>query len=166
MAASRRAASRNVDAKTRADPQFADFRVEDSPFYLIARTNGRYVLDMERQLKRIGMDLPRWRTLMIVHEHEVLSISEIADYAVMRLSTMTRVAQKLEKEGLVHLSVRESDARKTDVTLSPEGEEAVKRVRRVASRIYQQAFHDFTAREIQQLNETLRRVFDNLTPQA
>jgi hypothetical protein len=26
--------------------------------------------------------------------------------------------------------------------------------------------HDFTAREIQQLNEILRRVFDNLTPQA
>ncbi len=152
------------DAKTRGDPEFARFRVEDSPFYLIARTNGRYVLDMERALKRIGMDLPRWRTLMLVHERNPSSISEIAERAVMRLSTMTKVAQRLEKEGLVKLATRKTDGRKTDVHITGKGEDGVVQVRRVASRIYGMAFHNFSADDVAALNELLRRVFNNLAP--
>ena len=151
-----------LDAKKRGDPAHPEFRIADWPFYLIARTAGRYEMDMESGLRRIGMDLPSWRGLMLLHESSPSSISEMAERAVMRLSTMTRVAQRLEKRGLVKLVRRASDARVTDVYITPAGEEVVEQVRSVASRIYQSAFKDLDASEIHSLNELLRRVFSNL----
>lgn len=82
----------------------------------------------------------------------------------MRLSTMTKVAQRLEKEGLVKLATCKTDGRKTDVHITAKGEDGVVQVRRVASRIYGMAFHNFSADDVAVLNELLRRVFNNLAP--
>ena len=153
---------RSADAKLLADPAYENFLLDDSPFYLIARTSGRYSIDMQRILKSVGMDIPRWRALMILREANPSSVSEIAERAVIKLSTVTRMVQRLEKQGLVRLSSRKSDARKTDVTLTPKGHAAVERVRECASRIYRLAFHDFSAAEIRSLNALLRRAFANL----
>lgn len=150
------------DAKELADPGSPDFRVDQWPFYLIARTASRYEMDMESALRRIGMDVPSWRALMLLHERNPSSVSEIATQAVLRLSTMTRVVQRLEKQGLVRIARRPADARVTDVYITPEGERAVEQVRAIASRIYQSAFKDLSAADIETLNGLLRRVFDNL----
>jgi DNA-binding MarR family transcriptional regulator len=99
---------------------------------------------------------------MFVHEANPSSVSEIADRAVMRLSTMTRVVQRLEKRGLVKLARREGDARVTEVYITPAGERVVAQIRLVASHIYHLAFRDLDAREIATLNELLRRVLRNL----
>ena len=149
-------------AKKRGDPLSPDFRIADWPFYLIARTAGRYELDMEHALRRIGMDLPSWRALMFLHESSPSSVSEIAERAVMRLSTMTRVVQRLEKRALVKLARREADARVTDVHITSQGEKIVEQVRAVASRIYHAAFSDLEDADIEMLNGLLRRVFANL----
>jgi len=151
-----------ADAKLRGDPAFPGFRIADWPFYLIARTAGRYALDMEQGLRRLNLDLASWRGLMLVHETNPSSVSEMADRAVMRLSTMTRVVQRLEKRGLVKLARRQSDARVTEVYITPAGERTVEQIRVVASHIYGVAFRDFDAAQVTQLNELLRRVFNNL----
>jgi len=150
------------DAKRRGDPGFADFRIADSPFYLLARTMGRYSIDMENALHAIDMDLPSWRALMIVAENNPSSVSEIADRAVMRLSTMTRVVQRLERSGLLKVKRRKGDARVTEVYINSKGVRAARQVRDIASRFYNLAFHDFDAMEIDRLNGLLRRVFGNL----
>jgi MarR family transcriptional regulator, organic hydroperoxide resistance regulator len=150
------------DAKRRGDPANPEFRIVDWPFYLIARTARRYEMDMDHALRRIDMDVPSWRAVMLLHERSPSSVSEVAEHAVMRLSTMTRVVQRLEKRGLVTLARRAADARVTDVHITPSGEKVVAQVRAIASRIYQSAFRDFDAGEIQALNTLLRRVFGNL----
>jgi len=161
----RRSSRKKADAKLRGDPGFADFKIEASPFYLIARTAGRYAIDMENALRVIDMDLASWRALMIVSEDNPSGVSEIADRAVMRLSTMTRVVQRLNKRGLLKVSRRRGDARVTEAYITPAGERAVSHVREVASRLYKIAFHDLTASEIETLNSLLRRIFANLSLQ-
>jgi DNA-binding MarR family transcriptional regulator len=151
-----------TDAKLRGDPANPDFKVAEWPFYLIARTARRYEMDMEEALRRIDMDVPSWRAIMLVHEQNPSSVSEIADRAVTRLSTMTRVIQRLEKRGLVKLDTRAADARVTEVFITPHGEEIVEQVRAVASRIYQSVFKDMSATEIETLNSLLLRVFNSL----
>lgn len=150
------------DAKALGDPAYAKFLLDDSPFYLIARTSGRYAIDMQRILKSVGMDIPRWRALMVLRERNPSSVSEIAERTVIQLSTVTRVVQRLEKQGLVRLASRKTDGRKTDVTLTEKGQVAVEHVRHCASRIYRLAFYDFSAEEIAMLNALLRRAFANL----
>ena len=161
-AARSRSAAGELDAKTRGDPAHPQFRIVDWPFYLIARTARRYEMDMEQALQRIDMDVPSWRAIMLLHEHSPSSVSEIAEHAVIRLSTMTRVVQRLEKRGLVTLARRAADARVTDVHITSSGEQVVEQLRAVASRIYQAAFKDFDAADIETLNSLLRRVFGNL----
>jgi len=151
-----------IDAKRRGDPAFADFRIADSPFYLLARTTARYSIDMENALRTIDMDLPSWRTLMILSESNPSSVSEIADRAVIRLSTMTRVVQRLEKRGLLKVKRRKGDARVTEVYINPQGLRAARQVRDIASRLYNLAFHDFAPAEVDALNALLRRAFGNL----
>jgi MarR family transcriptional regulator, organic hydroperoxide resistance regulator len=151
-----------TNAKLRGDPAHRDFKIADWPFYLITRTARRYEMDMEQALRRIDMDVPSWRAIMLVHEHSPSSVSEIAERAVIRLSTMTRVVQRLAKRGLVKLDTRAADARVTDVFITAEGEKTVEQVRTVASRIYQSAFKDMDASEIETLNGLLLRVFNSL----
>ena len=160
--ASRSRAPRRRGLRSRADPGHPAFRIADSPFYLIARTAGRYALEMETALRRIGMDLLSWRALMIVHERNPSSVSEIAERAVVRLSTMTRVVQRLQRRGLARVAPRPGDARVTEVHLTAAGGLAVERVRAIASRIYRLAFQDFSEAELAALNALLRRVFANL----
>jgi DNA-binding MarR family transcriptional regulator len=155
----------SIDAKRRGNPGFADFRIADSPFYLLARTMGRYSIDMENALHAIDMDLPSWRALMIVAETNPSSVSEIADRAVMRLSTMTRVVQRLERRELLKVKRRKGDARVTEVYINSKGARAARQVRDIASRFYNLAFHDFDAAEIDALNGLVRRVFGNLALQ-
>lgn len=151
-----------ADAKRRADPGFPDFALADSPFYLLVRTAGQYELAMANALRAIGKDLPSWRALMIVHEHSPTSVSEIAAESVTRLSTMTRVIQRLEKQGLVKLARSDADARVTEVSITASGERAALRVREVASQIFSSAFGDSTAAEIASLNQMLRRLHAKL----
>ena len=92
------------NAKLRGDPAHPAFRIADWPFYLIARTARRYEMDMEQALRRLDMDLPSWRAMMLLHECSPSGVSEMAERAVSRLSTMTRVVQRLEKRGLVTVS--------------------------------------------------------------
>ena len=65
------------DALHRADPAGPNFKLADSPLYWLARVAGRYRLDMDMVLKPIGMDVPRWRVLAILTEHEPASVTEV-----------------------------------------------------------------------------------------
>lgn len=157
-----RPGARAAAAKRRGDPASAGFLLRHSPFFLLSRASNRYVLDMEAVLKTIGMDVPGWRTLMIVREREPSSVSEIADLACMRLSTMTRVVQRLVRQRLARVERRAADGRKTDVYLTPAGRRACEDVRRIASRVYARAFADFEDRDVAQLCRLLGRAHANL----
>jgi DNA-binding MarR family transcriptional regulator len=151
-----------ADARLRGDPAFADFRLEHSPLYLLVRAAGRYSLDMGNALKTSGMDLLSWRALMTVNETSPSSVSEIAEQSVTRLSTMTRVVQRLERKKMVRLSRRPSDARVTEVRLTERGTQALESVRGIASQIYNQAVGQLTAAQIETLNALMRQIFVNL----
>ncbi|MEM7281663.1 MAG: MarR family transcriptional regulator [Pseudomonadota bacterium] len=150
-------------AKQAADPLTPVYKIEDSPFYQVARLNGRYMFGMEKALKAVGMDIPRWRVLMILNDKSPSSISEISDRSFTRLSTMTRVAQRMAKDGYLELRTADEDARITKAFITKKGEDAVKVIREVASRVFNVAFTDFSDQEITQLNKFLTRAFHNLS---
>ncbi|MCP5179959.1 MAG: MarR family transcriptional regulator [Pseudomonadales bacterium] len=158
MASTARNTPRVRGARKRADPSASDFLLANSPFYLMAQTNGRYMLAMERSLKAVGMDLPRWRVLMVLHEKSPSTVSEIASRSAMKLSTMTKVAQRLAREGFVELSANRQDARSTDVHLTAKGAEAVTTIRLAASRVFQRATGEFSDADIATLNHLLLRL--------
>lgn len=153
---------RTDNALVRGDPASAGFRLEDSPFFLMNRAASAYALAMERALRAIGADIPRWRVLMLAYERGPISVGSIAEHAVIKLSTTTKVVQRLRDDGLLKLHRSRRDARVTEVTLTRAGQRAVALVRTAASGIYRRAFHDSSASEIRTLNGLLARVHRNL----
>lgn len=153
---------RHNDAKSRGDPAAAGFRLDDSPFFLMNTTAGVYGLAMERALRAVGTDIPRWRVLMLAHERGPLGVGEIAEHGVLKLSTATKVVQRLRDEGLVKLQRSKSDARVTEVEVTAAGRRAVAVIRQVASQLYQSAFRGVDAAQIEALNATLQCVQRNL----
>lgn len=153
--------SRESNPLQLADPAHPDFLLAGSPLYWLARASGHYRLAMDMALKPIGMDVPRWRVLAILSEHEPASVSELCEHAVIRLSTMTRIVQRLAEAGLVSTCQREADGRVTEVSLTDPGREAAAQVHKQASRIFRQGFEGFSAKEVMALNEMLKRLFDN-----
>jgi len=151
-------------AKELANPSDPGFRLENSPFYALSQVNGKYTRAMEQSLKAVGMDLPRWRVLMVLHEYNPSTISEISRRSVMKLSTMTKVAQRLEKEGYVKLVANQTDRRVTDVFLLTKGDEAVKTIRRIASSVYSQATNELTDAELTTLIRLLNKLDGALAP--
>lgn len=146
----------------RADPSEADFQLADSPFYWLARVAGRYQLEMEDVLKAVGMDVPRWRVLVILQESQPASISQICERAVVKMSTMTRIVQRLAAAGLVVARPYHADARVTEVLLTEAGNSAAQLVRTQAGHIYRKAFAEMSGRECEQLTAILRQLFVNL----
>ena len=139
-----------------------DFRMEDWPFYWLTRFTGRYLQQMELALKPLGLDVPRWRVLMSLHNKDTLSVSEIADHSIIKLPTMTKIIQRMQVDNLVLCRPSETDGRVTAVSLTPSGKLAAEQALAAANRIYRYAFEDITPEEITMLNALLRKVTGNI----
>ena len=117
---------------------------------------------MDTHLKRVGMDMSRWRVLAILHEENCAPMSRIAELAVFRISTTTKLIYRMENEGLVSTAVSEQDGRVTEVRLSDKGRQSFADVRSIASLIFERAFHDCDDQEIQLLLSLCRKLYHNL----
>ena len=54
---------------SRYNPASEHFKKEEFPFYWLTRVNGRYSMAMEKALKKIDLDVPRYRILFTLDNH-------------------------------------------------------------------------------------------------
>lgn len=144
------------------DPTGSAFNMEEWPFYWLTRFTGRYIRQMELVLKPIGLDVPRWRVLMTLRNKEVLSVSEIADHAIVKLPTMTKIVQRMQAEGLVECRQSAADGRVTQVLLTAAGATAGQKAWEAANKIYERAFEDLSKKDVATLNKLLRTITRSL----
>ncbi|WP_335645213.1 MarR family winged helix-turn-helix transcriptional regulator [Azospirillum humicireducens] len=145
------------------DQAFSKKRMRrDWPFYWISRVNGRYVQVLEKRLKPLNLDMPRWRVLMCLYEDEHQSISEIAEASVLKLNTATKIVQRMVADGLVTTRVRPTDGRATDVGLTPYGDRMRQLAMAEADGILAASFVNISSEEMAALNGLLEKVFDRL----
>ena len=150
------------DNRILGDPGTPAFQVDRYPFYLVNRLTSRYNASLEPTLREIHLDNPRWRVLMILCERGALGVRDIADAAVIPLSTMTRIIQRMAGAELVVLSVSGDDARVTLVSLTTIGDSKLEQARVVASQLYLRVIRGLTARDADRLVDLLGRLYRNL----
>lgn len=148
--------------KKTGHPASQSFELEKYPFFLMAQAWSTYSDVMSSVLKSIDMDPPRWRVLMILGDSSPCSVSGIADKAVMKLPTITRIVQRMQEEDLVRCAPRAQDNRVTEVFLTGQGRDALRQVKKVAGNIFERAFDGLENTEINQLNSVLRHIQKNL----
>lgn len=147
---------------SRYNPASEDFKKEEFPFYWLARLHGRYSMAMEKALKKIDMDIPRWRILFILKENGESSISEISIHAIAKLSTITKIVYRMKADGLVETNTSASDGRVTQVSLTDVGRHTIEEIQVGTSDIFRTSFKGLTEAQITKLNSTLEKIFNNL----
>jgi len=148
--------------RSRYDPASEDFRKEEFPFYWLARVHGRYTQTMERLLKKVDLDVPRWRVLWILAENGESSISEISTHAIAKLSTITKIVYRMKDDGLVDTGTSAEDGRVTQVRITEAGHAAIARMQGITGELFKRSFAGLTEAQIQRLNRLLETVFHNL----
>ena len=144
------------------DPGSSSFRLSDFLFYRLNRLLGRYAFVMDSVLKPLSLDQPRWRVLMVLGAQGTCRVSDIAELAIMKLSTITRIVQRMHRDGLVEVIRRPTDNRVTEVSLTEKGHSLHTKVKTVASRVFQQAISGLSMTEISLINDLAQTLHDNL----
>lgn len=132
------------------------------PFYWVSRVNARYIQALEKRLKPMGIDMPRWRVLISLYEEEFLSVSEISEFSTMRLNTTTKVVQRMIADDLVFTRVSPRDGRVTEVCLTAKGDALRSRGLEEANKVLALGFVNISLDEMAMLNKTLEKVFNQL----
>ena len=138
------------------------FRKADWPFYWITQVSARYYQLVEKSLKPMGLDVAQWRVLMSLYEGDALSISEIAEFCIIKLNTTTKIIQRMAAEGLVTCRPRKTDGRVTEVLITDKGNRLRREGRSVANGIFERSFASLGGEDIHKLNHMLEQVFHNL----
>ncbi|MDO6804289.1 MarR family transcriptional regulator, partial [Wenyingzhuangia sp. 1_MG-2023] len=116
----------------------------------------------EKALKKIKLDIPRWRILFILKEEGTSSISEIAIHAVAKLPTVTKTVYRMKDDGLVDTRQKCDDGRVTEVTITEEGRQAIENIQLVTHDLFRESFKGMSEAQIQRLNKLLETLFHNL----
>jgi len=145
-----------------ADPGNPDFQVGKYPFYLLNRLVSRYNGVIEPRLRAIGLDIAYWRVLMILGERSPRGVRDIADAAVIPLSTMTRIVQRMAAAGFVALHPSADDARVTLVSLLSLGEGKLADARKATAPIYARVVRDLSTDDFDRLIGLLGQLYVNL----
>lgn len=132
------------------------------PFYWVARLEALYALEMEKTLKKIGMNASRWRVCLLLRAHEELSISDSAQRALGKIPTITKMVYLMEREGLVNVQISTTDARVRMVSLTAEGSQKVADALKTTNPLFKATFDGLSDSDIEVLNHLMRRLFDNL----
>ncbi|MGE0581340.1 MAG: MarR family winged helix-turn-helix transcriptional regulator [Steroidobacteraceae bacterium] len=150
------------DLRKLGDPGSRDFHLEAYPFYLLNRAVSRYNVVIEAQLRRIAIDIPTWRVLMILGEAEPRAIAQVAKCAVINISTMARIVDRMFQAHLVQVLPSSADGRVTRLALTALGRRKLAAARKVTAPVYRQLIEGFSARSFGQLLAHLNRLHDNL----
>ncbi|WMS42475.1 MarR family winged helix-turn-helix transcriptional regulator [Acuticoccus sp. MNP-M23] len=106
------------------EPALADVGLDAFAPYLINRISARYNADMAAILKEHGLTTAKMRALAVLRVHPGLTVNELAVYAVMEQSTMSRTLDAMEVAGLVERNLRPDDGRVREVALTEAGSAA------------------------------------------
>ncbi|MXO67048.1 MarR family winged helix-turn-helix transcriptional regulator [Altericroceibacterium endophyticum] len=150
------------DLRPFGDPGSDDFRVDAYPFYLLNRASSRYNIVIEGLLRPIGIDIPAWRVLMILGEEEPLPIGQVAKSAVINLSTMMRIVERMQKAGLVETRVSAADRRVTELLLTDLGREKLSEARKATAPIYRKLIRGISAADFRKMLKLLDKLHENL----
>jgi DNA-binding MarR family transcriptional regulator len=150
------------DPRRLGDPGAAAFQVEKYPFYLLNRLVSRYNVVIAARLRTIGLDIPYWRVLMVLGQESPRSVGQIAEAAVIPVSTMTRIVQRMAVAGLVASTPLERDARVIEVSLTADGRGKLGEAREITAPIYAGVIQGFSVEQFEALTSSLNALYDNL----
>ena len=102
-------------------PRLGEVGLQNFAPYLMNRIMGRYNAGLRAELAAQGLSTVKMRTLAVLAVIDGLQIGELAVYAVVEQSTLSRALESLTAEGLIRREVDPADSRAARIFITEPG---------------------------------------------
>jgi DNA-binding MarR family transcriptional regulator len=109
-------------------PRLGEMGLENFAPYLMNRIIGRYNAALSSEMTKLGLTIPQMRSLAVLSVMDGILIRELAVYAVVQQSTLSRALDTLNSNGMIRRETDGKDSRATQVFLTDAGREAYERL--------------------------------------
>lgn len=130
--------------------------------YLLNRAGARIAAAFNAEMRQIGASLQVWRVLAALREQDGRRMGDLSETTSIEVSTLTRLVDNMEKDGLVVRRRDSGDARAIALHVTASGRRLTQRIVPIAERYERVALKGFTAGEVVVLKKALRRLYDNM----
>ena len=143
-------------------PTNDSFNLEDFPYYWISQVHAQYIQNIDKVLKKYGLDNSRRRILLALQVKPHASVSDLSDMVISKMSTTTKIVYRLKDEGFIETYSCQDDGRITRVNLTDKGEKMVVKINDLTSVILEQSFDGLTPLQLEKTMDILKHIFKNL----
>ncbi len=151
-----------IDYRKLCDPTNPDFKLETSPFYLMAHADFQYHLDVSAVLTKYGVNKSMYRIMTVLRENQPANIGFLSEAALTKRTTVSRIIDRMVQMDLASTSSGEEDNRMTEVTLTQGGMDLLATLTPVVGRQFLRAIVGVSNAELAQLIATLQKISSNL----
>ncbi|MBX3569675.1 MAG: MarR family transcriptional regulator [Rhizobiaceae bacterium] len=149
-------------AETQDGPRLGEIGLQQFAPYLMNRIMGRYNASLRDDLAALGLTIPKMRALAVLSVVDGLAIGQLAVYAVVEQSTMSRALDALEADGLVRRSTDPADSRSTRVSITDSGRAAFETLWPTMRNSYSRMFAGVAPDEHAAFVATLQKILANV----
>lgn len=139
-----------------------DLPMDDFLPYLLNRITNRLNLNLLEDLRPLKINVARWRVLAVLGSRDRRSIGELAAYTVMDQSTLSRVIDQMERDGLVERQQSDADSRVVQVHLLDAGRQLFETILPKALIHMDHALESLSEGEKKALMGLLHKILDNV----
>ena len=130
--------------------------------YLMNRLMGRYNAALREEMAKLGLTTTQMRSLAVLSVLDGILIRELAVYAVVQQSTLSRGLDALVQDGLVARLPDPNDSRATRIFMTDAGRKTFDQLWPHMSNAYEAMFRGVTETEKSAFVGTLQKMLKNI----
>jgi DNA-binding MarR family transcriptional regulator len=143
-------------------PRLGEIGLGNFAPYLMNRIMGRYNASLRADLAGLGLTTPKMRALAVLSVIEAPLIRELAVYAVVEQSTLSRALDQLAGEGLILRETDAGDSRAIRVHITEAGRAAFEAMWPQMAASYARMFQGIPDDERRAFVATLQKMLGNI----
>lgn len=134
---------------------------EDYLGYQLARASHLVTSSLHTQFASHGISVPTWRILSSALEKR-RTISEIAEFVLMKQSALSRALDRLERDGLIVRKRSDAERRSVYIELTSKGRKQAEALRATAARHEKKIRQALSGSDLKQVGVLLDRIIGAL----
>lgn len=143
-------------------PRLGEIGLNNFAPYLMNRIMGRYNAGLREEMAELGLSTPKMRALAVLSVIDNLQINQLAVYAVVEQSTLSRTLDAMMAESLVERVADTDDSRVTRIVITDAGRAAFERIWPSMAEQYERMFAGISDDERAAFVGTLQRILRNI----
>lgn len=128
-------------------------------FLSIVRVQDRLATDFQSLFKTVGLTMTQLNTLRIlIGAKKPIPCQEVGERLIQRVPDVTRLLDRMEKEGLVERTRSAEDRRIVHVSVTPEGKRRSDRLTKPTLALHAKQMKALSDKELRQLEKLLEKL--------